>query len=152
MNQSIAINDKRAGFEIKKRGGEGVYEPRSDTCIARYSGDTLMGGVVYSNYTRASLEMTVAGLQPNWLSRALLYVCFDYPFNQLHCKKVFSRINTRNVASVRLCRHMGFQYEASLTDVFPDGDLLIMSMYRNDCRFLNLSFPPVPLRKELEDG
>lgn len=152
MKQHIAINDRHAGFEIMKRGGEGVYNPRSETCIARYSGDKLMGGVVYSNYTQASLEMTVAGLHPNWLTRALLFVCFDYPFNQLHCRKVFSRINAKNERSIQLCGHLGFRVEAVLNDVFIDSDLLIFSLYKRDCRFLNLTFPAVPVRKEIEDG
>lgn len=127
-----------AGRRIMALAGGAVFSPEGERCIARYVDGKLAGGVVYSNATQASLEMHVAGLCPRWLNRDLLWVAFDYPFMQLGVRKVFTRIQASNTEALRFNASLGFKDEAVLKDVFPDGDMVIRSMYKADCRFLNI--------------
>lgn len=141
MIDRIHIGDEHAenaGRRIMALVGGTLFNPAAETCIARFIDGSFVGGVVYSNATQASIEMTVAGMRRGWLNRDLLWVAFDYPFNQLGLKKVFARIKTSNTDSLRFNASLGFKDEAVLRDVFPDGDMVIRSMYKADCRFLNI--------------
>ena len=65
-----------------------------------------------------------------------LAVIFDYPFRQLGVGKVICPIVETNKRSIRLCRKMGFEREATLRDSHPDGDMFLYSMKRENCRFI----------------
>lgn len=127
-----------AGRRIMALAGGAVFNPAGERCIARFVDGTFVGGVVYSNATQASLQMHVAGVRRGWLNRDLLWVAFDFPFNQLGVGKVFASIRASNTEALRFNASLGFKDEAVLTDVFPDGDMVIRSMYKADCRFLNI--------------
>lgn len=74
----------------------------------------------------------------NWISRRFLHLVFSYPFVQLKCKKVLGVVGSGNTAAQRLDEHLGFELEATLTDAHPDGALLVYSMRKEDCRWLNI--------------
>lgn len=98
----------------------------------------LMGGVIYQDYTCASICMHVAGFVPNWLCRDLLWVAFSYPFKQLGCRKILVGIPESNLKSLEFVTKLGFNRECRIRDVYPDGDMIVSSMYREECRWLDL--------------
>lgn len=117
-----------------------VYNPFSDACIARITPrGSLLGGVVYTGYTGqgGSICFHVASFRRKWVSRELLWLAFDYPFSQLGVRKIFAQVMLGNEAVLRVARHVGFKQEAFVRDVYPDGDMVILSMYRADCRVLD---------------
>lgn len=116
-----------------------VYSPEHDHCIARVKDGRLLGGVIYQGYTGASIEMHVAGFWPQWLNKSMLFVVFGYPFYQLGCLKVIGRVNENNKRALEFDLKLGFNEEARIRDVYPEGDLLILSMRRDECRWLNLT-------------
>ena len=89
--------------------------------------------------------MHVAGIQPHWINRTLLWVCFDYPFNQLHVKKVFGPVPSYNKTALEFDKHLGFEEETVIEGVYPEGNLVLLSMTREKCRFLDM--PPRALTK-----
>jgi len=97
--------------------------------------------VIYSDYTGrgGSIQMHVTCWDPRWISRTLLYVAFDYPFNQLGVKKIFGHIRRTDVETIRFALKAGFKAEAGIEGVYPDDDMLIMALYRDDCRFLGVA-------------
>jgi RimJ/RimL family protein N-acetyltransferase len=97
----------------------------------------LIGGALYYNYNGASVWMTVAG-EGQWLSKTFLWTCFAYPFKQLRVRKVLAQVAGDNRASLALCKAAGFEHEATLKDADPNGDILIMSLTRDQCRWLNI--------------
>lgn len=134
----IVFDDVDAAKKIA-RAAPCVYSPRHDRCIARMKGERLLGGVIYQGYTGASIEMHVAGFDPVWLSRDLLWAVFAYPFIQLGCLKVIGRVKQSNSKALEFDLKLGFKEEARVRDVYPDGDLFILTMRREDCRWLKLS-------------
>ncbi|MDE4913465.1 hypothetical protein PQI07_22555 [Methylobacterium sp. 092160098-2] len=137
----IHIGDEHAlnaGRRIMALAGGAVFNPEGESCIARFVDGSFVGGVVYSNATQSSLQMHVAGVRRGWLNRDLLWVAFDFPFNQLGLRKVFTSIRASNTEALRFNASLGFKDEAVLTDVYPEGDMVIRSMYKADCRFLNI--------------
>lgn len=137
-NSDIHINHEGDGDIIAAAAGGFSFNPRDETCITRRRDGAVLGGMIYSSYTGRSLEMHVAAFGPNWISKDLLWVAFHYPFVQLGCEKVFARVQASNAAALRMDKHLGFEFETTIKDVYPDGDLLVLSMYRDKCRWLAL--------------
>lgn len=95
----------------------------------------IIAGVVidsYKKHTRCSIHC--AGIGKNWLNREFLRVVFDYVFRQLKCKAVVNTVNLDNADSIRFTKHLGFEETA----VIPDAELMILTMPRNKCRWLNM--------------
>ena len=151
IHPKIRFNHHPDGEQIARSAGC-VYNPIGDTTISRYDNDgDCMGGALFRDYTGRGGSTCVhfAGFHPRWICKDLLFVCFDYPFNQLGVKKMFAQVPMSNETSLKLCRHFGWKPEQVIEDVYPDGDMQLFSMYRADCRFLDI----VPsFAKEAPDG
>lgn len=79
-----------------------------------------------------------AGEGRKWLNRNFLWYVFHYAFVELEVNKILSPVESDNSDSRRFIEHIGFSLEATLQDASPKGDLLIYSMKRVDCKWLNL--------------
>lgn len=112
------------------------FNPKCDHVISRAEGEKLLGGVIFTGFTGASIGLHVAGFDPHWINRDILWLTFHYPFEQLGVKKITGTIHSGNRKTILFNRKLGFAEEARIKDVFPDGDLLIFSMRREDCRWL----------------
>jgi RimJ/RimL family protein N-acetyltransferase len=135
----IRIEDPHDGERIANAAGF-VFNPGADRVIARVSPEgKLFGGCVYREFTRASISVHIAGFTKHWASRDLLWVGFHYPFIQLGVQKLFATIPDYNTDSLEIAKKMGFKYETRISEVFVDGDMLIYSMKRDDCRYLELN-------------
>lgn len=106
-----------------------------DYCVSRSSGGRLLGGVLYTNYNRHSVALHLCGLVPNWMSRALVFWAFEYPFGMLKVHRLMAVMSSAN-RSYALAVRMGFTEDAWLPDVVPDGVLVVMSMKAGACRWL----------------
>ena len=95
----------------------------------------MVAGVVFDLYNGRSIAMHVAG-EGSWLSRPYLRACFGYVFNQLGCIKAIGLVDSTNARARRFDEHLGFRLEATIADAGKYGDLLIYSMTRQECRFL----------------
>jgi hypothetical protein len=135
----IRINDEDDGHAIAKHANC-RFTPGKDTVIANVSDTTsvLLGGGIFQDYTGASIQVHLAGLHPNWATRDLVWVGFDYCFNQLGCNFVFGLIPSYNSEALTLDNKLGFTEITRIPDVFPDGDLVVMRMRKEECRWLKL--------------
>lgn len=107
-------------------GGQGIGLERDGDLIA---------GVLYDNFNGRSVCMHVAGVG-NWLNRGYLKRAFDYPFNQLKVGKLIGLVDSKNKAALRFDRHLGFVAEGIIKDAGRTGDLHILTMTREQCRYL----------------
>lgn len=96
----------------------------------------IVCGVLFENCNGRSIQIHVA-LEPGQrMTREWLYVLFGYAFNQLGVSKIIGPIDSENKASLRFTRHIGFVDEAVIKDAGKHGDLCILTMTRQQCRFL----------------
>lgn len=112
------------------------YNPESNVVISREKDDRLLGGVIYQAYNGASIVIQVASFDPHWLDRDMLWRAFYYPFEQLEVQKLFTQTPSNNLKALDFNRKLGFKEEARIEGVFRDADLIIRSMRREDCRWL----------------
>lgn len=118
----------------ERLGGE--WCPEADTAIGLERDGSLIAGVVYDNFLHGSICMHVAAEGSHWLTRSFLRAVFSYPFDELGVRKVIGPVDSSNALARRFDEHLGFVPEAILTGAAKDGDLILYSMTRQQCRFL----------------
>lgn len=107
-------------------------------CIGEIGRHAHIRGVIgYNNYNRASVQMHVAG-EPGWVSRHILYAAFHYPFVALKCNVVLGLVPSGNKEALRFNRRLGFETLIELEGGHPDGALIMMSMRKENCRWLDM--------------
>lgn len=105
-------------------------------CIANVNRDGKILGVVgFDAWNGASCEMHVAG-EGNWCSRELLFAVFDYAFNVAQLNVVLGMVPASNAKALRFDKHVGFTEVARIRDGAPDGDMVILELRRENCRYL----------------
>lgn len=139
MIEGIRINGLVDGIALAESCGL-KFNPLSDCCIGKTDKiGVLQGGVLFTDYTGpgGSVWMHAAIYNPRAAVRDMWWVSFDYPFNQMRVKKIFAPVSTENEHAYQLDLRMGFKLEAVIKDVYPEGDMRLLSMYPGDCRFLS---------------
>jgi RimJ/RimL family protein N-acetyltransferase len=131
----IVTNNVEYGYRVADRAGA-PFNPNTDICIARVEDGELWGGVTYTGYTGASIQMHMAGFVPRWADRAFLWAAFHYPFVQIGCRKVFGQVPESNTKALEIDKRLGFKEVARIEDVFSDGACIILALAREDCRWL----------------
>lgn len=138
MTCQIEFNSEMDGYVIAKEANI-TYNPKFDIVISRVIDNKLAGGVVYSDFNPGgSISMHFAGFHPRWICRELIWVCFDFPFNQLKVKKIFAQVPSDKPDVVDMDQRFGFLRPMVVKDVFENADLIVMDMYRDECKWLKL--------------
>lgn len=118
-----------------------AYRPGFDHVISRTSDVTgeLAGGALLGDFTGSMLYIHQAGFSPRWGTPDLLWVVFDYAFNQVKALKVCGTIPSGNKQLLDLNLRLGFKVEAEIADGYPGGNsLLVMTMTRAECPWLRI--------------
>lgn len=95
----------------------------------------IIAGVVFNNFNGASIQMHVA-VDDKRVSKSFVIACFRYAFEQAKVEKILGFVGSKNIAAYSLNRHLGFVKECKISGAHPDGYLVVMSMTRIQCRFL----------------
>lgn len=130
------------------------FSPNGMTVISRSEQDDLRGGVVYENYTGKGGTCVVhfAGFHDNWINRDLLWVGFHYPFVQMECNSIFAQVKSRNWNSRNVVAAMGYKEVILLPNVYPDDDMILYRLYKEDCKYLDIKPKNVSYGRMLDHG
>lgn len=138
MSKRILVNHPGDGDWIAGRTG-GVFHPYWDHSLANHDDSGLLGGFVFNNFMGNAIMVHDAGRVAHWCSRELMWMIFDYAFNQLKVGKVIAPVPANNIHALTLNLRAGFQLETQIRDVIEPGvDMLILSITKSDCRWLRL--------------
>ena len=134
----IEFNNIVHGFKIAAAIPR-PYNPAVDIVISHVTPEgNVLGGVLYEGFTGGCIFMHQAGFHKRWLAGNMLWIVFDYPFNQLKVSKVAGTINSANEDLLDFNRRLGFKEEGRIKGAYPNGDMLVLTMDRASCRWLNL--------------
>ena len=98
----------------------------------------LVGGVVFCDYQKVSVQIHVASDQTRqWVTRKWLHVIFDYAFRQLGVSKIIGIVPAGNTEAVNFDMRVGFVEETRIKDVYPEGDAIVLEMTRGMCRWID---------------
>ncbi len=131
----IVIGQPVVEWVAKRTGEHGNFGAAVGFGVER-NGE-LIAGVVYNEWNGVNINQHCAAVHgSNWMSRELLWMAFDYPFNQAKVKRITGLVGEKNMPSRRLNEHLGFVLETRLKDAHPDGDMLVYVLRREQCRWL----------------
>ena len=108
------------------------------TFIGQEKDGNLVAVVAFCGFLPNACNMHIGSVGEYWMSKDLLWACFDYPFNKLEKKVILATMEASNDEAVKLNRHLGFQDKALIEDAHENGDLLLMAMRKEDCKWLKL--------------
>jgi RimJ/RimL family protein N-acetyltransferase len=115
----------------------GTWTPQDSVAIGWEKNGALVAGVVFDLYNGASICMHVASDgSKRWLTREFRRFCFRYAFEQLKVKKVIGIVPSTNEDALKFDANLGFIEEHRITDAHPEGDLVLLSMTKQQCRWL----------------
>lgn len=116
----------------------GEFYSETSSAIGLLKDDEIIAGVIYENWNRASIFCHIA--IEGRLTKAYLRAIFDYPFNKCNVKKIIVPVVSNHVKSIKLVTNMGFTEEARIVDGSQDGDIIFLTMTRENCRFLGVRY------------
>lgn len=137
MKTIITDQNERVGRWVCERTG-GTYSGADSVAIGLEEQGELIAGVLYDHWNGKSIAMHVAGIGSRWMTRQFLWFCFDYAFNHAGADKVLGLVSSANEEALNFDEHLGFVTEAVISDACRDGDLVILTMTKEQCRWLSL--------------
>ena len=98
----------------------------------------IIAGVMYENWNKRSVvaHMAVTGR----ITRSFLGAIFRYAYEKCGVNKVILPVSSGNDRSIKFVKHLGFTEEARIRDAAPDGDIVIYSLAKSECRFLGAAY------------
>ena len=127
------VTDHSAGHWTAGQTKGKYFEANSQSIGLKQNGE-FVAGVIYENWNRRTITCHIAisgRLTPRYLA-----VIFDYPFNVCDVKKIIVPVDSTNSKSVNLVEKMGFTEEARIKDGMADGDMILYTLAKNDCKYL----------------
>lgn len=97
-----------------------------------------IAGIMFEDYTGpgGSITSHIAIAHPHVPIRKLLVAASMYAYNQLAVDKVFGQVPDHNKEALEFDLRIGFQPVALIEGVYPDGDMFLLVMNREDCKFI----------------
>ena len=112
--------------------------PQTTQCIGQLKDGNLVAVAGYTNFMPKACEIHIGSVGEHWASKDFIWAVFDYPFNKLGVSVILGQICADNIDALKLNRHLGFKVVAEIPDAHMSGDLVIMAMKKEECRFLNI--------------
>ena len=110
-----------------------------DTSVSKAIGlkrnDKLIAGVIYEHWTGSSFVCHIAFM--GRLTREFIAAVFQYPFLQCGASKLIAPIDSSNLKALGLVGNMGFVEEGRISGGYPDGDIVLLTLSKESCRFLD---------------
>ena len=103
--------------------------------IGDFKDGELIAGVCFESQNKNAMwghqHITKPPSKSFWIEVA------RYIYIQCGCKRFSAIVDASNEKAIKLNKHIGFKTEATLAQAGNNGDLLIMTLFKEDCRFLN---------------
>lgn len=115
----------------------GVPLSQAAQFIGRQEGERLLAVAGYDNFTGHSVEMFAAGFTRHWPSRNYLKAAFDYPFNQLQCRRVTGLCDASDPRAIAMHEKVGFKREGLIREGLGDSDIIVFGMLKSECRWID---------------
>lgn len=98
--------------------------------------DVILGGCAFYSWNYANVFMHVAADSKDWMSRTLIRYVFSYAFDTCQVKRITALVDSTNEISLDFCKRLGFKEESRMKDASPSGDVIILVMFREDCKWI----------------
>jgi RimJ/RimL family protein N-acetyltransferase len=105
----------------------------------------LIGGIVFHEFNGSNFYIHVASDHPKrWVTREWLHSVFSYAFDVCKAKRITGIVPESNQVALNFDLSVGFEIEARLKDAHPKGDMLVIKMTRETCKWIDYERFPKP--------
>jgi len=105
-------------------------------CAGILKNGEIIGSVIYHRFRWPDIEIGIETTDPAWCNRRILKEIFEYPLSTLNCKRVTATTDPSIPEVCQFLKRLGFVEEGRLRDALPHGDLLILGIKRDECRWV----------------
>jgi hypothetical protein len=130
----VSQNDALAKTAIEENLNVIIARPFTGLIIA--DNERLNGALIFNNYTKQNIDMTVLSLGP-WSITNVRDIA-RYVFEKLNCKRVSCQTLTTNFSAINRLMKLGFELEGTAKDYFPQGDAFFFGLVRSNQKILRL--------------
>lgn len=100
--------------------------------------DDVAIAVGYDNFIGRMCCMHVVINRPQHMSRAIVRQAFEFPFLTCDCEVVLALVDSTNQAALDFDTRLGFVEFARFPRAGLDGDMVLLRMFRTECRWLRM--------------
>lgn len=98
----------------------------------------LVGGVALHEFNGRNIFIHVASDHPgSWVNREFLHCVFSYCFDQAKVERITGIVAEGNAKAFKFDTAVGFVEETRMKDAHPTGDLIVLKMTRDTCKWIN---------------
>ena len=105
-------------------------------CAGILKNGEIIGSVIYHRFRWPDIEIGIETSDPTWCNRRILKEIFNYPFNELECRRVTATTDPSKPEVCQFLKRIGFVEEGRLRDALPHGDILILGMKHDECKWV----------------
>lgn len=114
-----------------------IWSPAGREAVGLIRDDgTIIAGVVFEDRTPVCMSCHIALDHTGVPVRRLLSAAAHYAYNQCGVEKLLGMVPSDNLAALAFDMRIGFKPEAVIKNVYPHADLVVLSMTRDDCKFI----------------
>ena len=128
------VSCPEVGEWVADRAG-GKYHAEAMQAIGLVKENKIIAGVIFERYNGQSMWMHVA--IEGRLTPAYLKAIFKYAFIDCDVEKVIGTVASTNVKAIKFDENLGFTEECRIRNAAPDGDIILYTMSKTNCRFIN---------------
>lgn len=93
----------------------------------------------YDGFNEVTIKQHIA--VDGQINREFLWFIFYYPFVQLGVNKIIGPVHSENEKCLRFAKKLGFSEEARIKDGLKGGDLVLLTLTKEKCKFLTIGRP-----------
>ncbi|GAB3773752.1 hypothetical protein GCM10028796_46730 [Ramlibacter monticola] len=98
--------------------------------------DDVAVAVGYDQFIGRACCMHTVIAKPERMLRRLVHEAFEFPFVTCDCEAVIALVDSTNEAALRFDTKLGFHEIARIPHAGMDGDLVVLCMRREQCRWI----------------
>jgi hypothetical protein len=112
----------------------GKYAPETSSCIGFERDGKIVAGTMFENFNGRSMvaHMAIDGRA----SREFYQYVAKYVFEECGVYKLIGPVPSDNLKAIHLDKKMGFIEECRIENAAPNGDIVILTLTKHNCRFL----------------
>jgi RimJ/RimL family protein N-acetyltransferase len=96
----------------------------------------LIGAVVFTDYSKNDIHVSVVSKNPILWQRRYLKVMYDYVWNQCGCLRISAMASEVNHKSRKLLEKLGFKEEGRLRNFHGEHDGIVYGQLRSECKWI----------------
>lgn len=136
MNRLVFDDRERVGRWVA-HGGDPLARYGNYYAMGAERNGEMVAGIVVDHLAEGANAFThIRVTKPGKDLHALLRAFFDYAFNQCRLKRVSGMCPSTNAKALAFDKKVGFEVEFVIKDGVPGGDMLLLVMRPESCKWL----------------